>query len=111
MIHATPTRWTPCPGRQLLAAARMSTCYPAILRPRFDAQEQWLRVVTQKLRTIPASAARVELVLRRALVDEIAGYGVTWFVEGCGATADRADQGWSRAFDAALAAIMDVDLA
>ena len=77
----------------------------------FDAQERWLRAVTQKLRTIPASAARVELVLRRALVDEIAGYGVTWFVDGCGATADRAAQGWSRAFDAALAAIMDVDLA
>jgi hypothetical protein len=80
-------------------------------RECFDAQEQWIRAVTQRLRAIPASAARVELVLRRAQVDSVPGFGVTWFVEGCGATADRAAQGWSQAFDAALAAIMDVGLA
>jgi hypothetical protein len=77
----------------------------------FDTQERWLRAVTEKLRAIPARAARVELVLRRAQVDAVPGFGVTWFVEGCGATARRADQGWSHAFDAALAVIMDVRLA
>jgi hypothetical protein len=76
----------------------------------FDGQEQWLRAVTERLRGIPASAARVELVLRRTLVDAVPGYAVTWFVEGCGATAQRADQAWCGAFDLALAAIMDVPL-
>ncbi len=75
---------------------------------RFETQERWLRAVTERLRAIPASAARVELVLRRAQVDAVPGFGVTWFVEGCGATAQRADQGWENALDLALAAIMDV---
>jgi hypothetical protein len=77
---------------------------------RFDAQERWLRAVTDRLRAIAASAARVELVLRRAQVDAVTGYGVTWFVEGCGATAHGADQAWGRAFDLALTAIIDVPL-
>jgi hypothetical protein len=77
----------------------------------FDTQERWLRTVTERLRAIPASAARVELVMRHAQVDGVLGFGVSWFVEGCGASAHRADQGWSRAFDAALAVIMDVRLA
>jgi hypothetical protein len=77
----------------------------------FDTQERWLRTVTERLRAIPASAARVELVMRRAQVDAVPGFGVSWFVEGCGASAQRADQGWRRAFDAALAVILDVRLA
>jgi hypothetical protein len=76
----------------------------------FDGQEGWLRAVTARLRGIPARAARVELVLRRALVDGVPGYGVTWFVEGCGATTRRAEQAWGGAFDVALAAIMDVPM-
>jgi hypothetical protein len=74
----------------------------------FDGQERWLRTVTERLRGVPARAARVELVLRRAVVDGIPGYGMTWFVEGCGETAQRAEQAWGGAFDLALAAIMDV---
>jgi hypothetical protein len=35
---------------------------------------------------------------------------VTWFVEGCGATAHRAGQMWGQALDLALAAIMDARL-
>ena len=73
-------------------------------------QERWLRAVTERLRGIPASGARVELVLRRALVDGVPGYGVTWFVEGCGAAAEHAYQAWGGAFDLALATIMDVPL-
>jgi len=80
------------------------------IRQCFDGQERWLRAVTERLRAIPASAARAELVLRRAQVDAVPGYGVTWFVEGCGTTAQRANQSWGGAFDLALAAIMDVPL-
>jgi hypothetical protein len=74
----------------------------------FDTQERWLRAVTERLRAIPANAARVELVMRRAQVDAVPGFGVTWFVEGCGATAHRADEGWVHALNLALGAIMDV---
>jgi hypothetical protein len=80
------------------------------IRQSFDTQERWLRAVTEKLRAIPASAARVELVLRRAQVDTVPGFGVTWFVEGCGATAQRANQGWGNALDLALAAIIHVPM-
>jgi len=76
----------------------------------FDGQERWLRTVTERLRGVPARAARVELVLRRAVVDGVPGYGMTWFVEGCGETAQHAEQAWGRVFDLALAAIVDVPL-
>jgi hypothetical protein len=52
----------------------------------------------------------VELVLRSAEVEAAAGFGVTWFVEGCGATAQRAGQNWGTALDLALAVIMDARL-
>jgi hypothetical protein len=77
----------------------------------FDTQEQWLRTVTERLRAIPANSARVELVMRRAQVDGVPGFGVSWFVEGCGARAHRADQSWNQGIHAALACIMDVRLA
>jgi hypothetical protein len=76
-------------------------------RSSFERQERWIRVVTEALRAIPASAARVELVLRRAEVEAVPGFAVTWFVEGCGATAQRAGQKWSETLDLALAVIMD----
>jgi hypothetical protein len=100
------------PGETVFGAGSYIDLLPRDLEisKGFDGQERWLRAVTERLRGTPASAARVELVLRRALVDAVPGYGVTWFVEGCGATAQRAEQAWSSAFDLALAAIMDVHL-
>jgi hypothetical protein len=77
----------------------------------FEAQEHWLRAVTERLRAIPARAARVELVLRRAQVDAVPGFGVTWFVEGCGSGVQRAEEVWARVLELALAVIMDVPLA
>lgn len=77
----------------------------------FDTQERWLRTVTERLRATPANSARAELVMRHAQVEGVPGFGVSWFVEGCGASAQRADQGWRQAFDGALAVIMDVRLA
>ena len=76
----------------------------------FEGQEQWIRAVTQVLRSTPASAARAELVLRRAEVEGVSGFAVTWFVEGCGSTAQGAAQRWAKALDLALAAVMDVRL-
>ena len=76
----------------------------------FDQQERWIRVVAERLRVIPASAARVELVLRRAQVNTVPGFGVTWFVEGCGATPHQAGKRWSEAFELSLALIIDAHL-
>ncbi len=76
----------------------------------FERQERWIRAATEALRAIPASAARVELVLRRAEVEAVSGFAVTWFVEGCGSTAQAAAQRWSRALGLALAVVMDVRL-
>jgi hypothetical protein len=76
----------------------------------FERQERWIRAVTEELRSTPASAARVELVLRRAEVEGVSGFAVTWFVEGCGSTAQRAGQRWAEALDLALAVVMDVRL-
>jgi hypothetical protein len=59
----------------------------------FDSQERWMRALTERLRGTPATAARVELVLRHAEVEGVQGFGVTWFVEGCGPTAPRAEVG------------------
>jgi hypothetical protein len=79
------------------------------LQASFDRQERWVRAVVESLRSVPARAARVELVLRRAQVNHVVGYGVSWFVEGCGATAERARQAWSEALNLALPVIIGVD--
>jgi hypothetical protein len=76
----------------------------------FERQERWVRAVAEAFRSLPAKAARAELVLRRAQVNHLAGYGVSWFVEGCGATALRARQAWSEALGLALPVIMDAHL-
>jgi hypothetical protein len=65
-------------------------------------------VVTEKLQATPARAVRVELVLRPAEVEGVPGFAVTWFVEGCGATAHSAGQRWAIAFDLALAVLMEI---
>jgi hypothetical protein len=79
-----------------------------LLLSSFERQERWLRVVTEALRKIPARAARVELVLRRAEVEDVPGFGVTWFVEGCGLSAQHAGKTWSEALNLALPAIVEV---
>jgi hypothetical protein len=76
----------------------------------FERQERWIRAVTEVLRSIPASAARAELVLRRAEVEGASGFAVTWFVEGCGSTAQGAEEAWAKALELALAVVIDVRL-
>jgi hypothetical protein len=76
----------------------------------FERQERWVRGVTQTLRPTAVTAARVELVLRRAEIEGVSGFAVTWFVEGCGSTAQRAEEAWAKALDLALPAVMDVRL-
>jgi hypothetical protein len=73
----------------------------------FERWERWMRTVVERLRVTPVRAVRVELVLRRAEVDAMTGFGVTWFVEACGATAHHAGQRWGDALNLALAVILE----
>ena len=57
------------------------------------------------LRAVAARSARVDLVMRHAQVNGEPGFGVSWFVEGCGATAVCAEQMWERALRLALEVI------
>jgi hypothetical protein len=82
----------------------------AQVRETFAVQERWMRAVTESLRSISARGTRAELVMRRAVVHDIPGFGVTWFVEGCGSTADHAGQRWGEAFDRSLAIILETCL-
>ena len=79
----------------------------AEVRASFGQQERWMRRVTKGLRALPARAVRAELVLRAAEVEGVAGFGVTWFVEGCGGTAQSAGERWGNALGVALAVLLD----
>jgi hypothetical protein len=76
------------------------------VRSCFAQQERWMRRVTERLRATPARAVRVELVLRAAEVQGAACFGITWFVEGCGGTAQSAREGWGNALGVALAVLL-----
>jgi hypothetical protein len=77
------------------------------VRSSFPRQERWMRLVTERLRAIPTNSARAELVLRAAEVDGVPGFGVTWFLEGCGETAQRAEQHWGHALGIALEVLLE----
>jgi hypothetical protein len=79
----------------------------AAVRSSFSQQERWMRVVTERLRSIPARAVRSELVLRAAEVEGATGFGMTWFLEACGETAQQAEQRWGYALGVALAALLE----
>jgi hypothetical protein len=76
----------------------------------FDRHERWIRALTEALRRIAAPSARIELVLRHADVDSVAGFAVTWYVEGCGSTLQAAGKSWSDALQLALKVIVDARL-
>lgn len=76
------------------------------VRACFAQQERWMRTVTGRLRATPARAVRAELVLRAAEVQGAAGFGMTWFVEGCGVAAPSARERWSNALSVALAVLL-----
>jgi hypothetical protein len=98
------------PGETAFGAGSYIDLLPreAALLSSFERHEHWLRMVTRALREIPARAARVELVLRRAEVEATRGFGVTWFVEGCGLNENHAGERWSEALNLALPAIMEL---
>jgi hypothetical protein len=79
-------------------------------RGSFEVEERWLRRLVEELRRRALRCARTDFVLRRAEVHGVPGFGVTWFVEGCGRTAELARQKWAEALAEALPTVMNVDL-
>jgi len=65
--------------------------------PDLAAAERWARQVVLELRSIPAHAARVDLVIRRAVSSSHEGLGITAYITGCGATSTAAYASFGRA--------------
>jgi hypothetical protein len=97
------------PGETLFGAGSYIDLLPfdAAVRSSFPQQERWMRLATERLRAIPARAVRAELVLRTAEVEGAPGFGVTWFLEGCGETAQQAEQRWGRTLGIALTVLLE----
>ncbi len=78
-------------------------CYIDILLRDADAnasfvlQEEWIRGLAKALRGVEMRCVRAEFLLRRAEVRGLAGFGMTCFVQGCGATAELAASRWKKA--------------
>jgi hypothetical protein len=74
---------------------------------RFEQCEGWLRLVVEELRGLVARAARVDLVLRHGSLDGESSFGLSWFVEGCGSSAESAEKNWGNALTSALTAMLN----
>jgi hypothetical protein len=79
-------------------------------RRSFAIEESWVRRLVEESRHRELRCARTDFVLRRAEIHGVAGFGVTWFVEGCGPTAELAELKWSEALAMVLPTVMDVGL-
>ena len=70
----------------------------------FTFHEQRVRELTAHLRAINLENARVDFVLRAALVQDRSGYGLTLYAAGCGADDASAYAAWKQVLTAASAA-------
>jgi hypothetical protein len=73
----------------------------------FEQHEGWMRELTGALRSERLSCARTDFVIRRADLWDVPGFGVTWYVEGCGATQETAGRRWAEALTHILAAVRE----
>lgn len=65
----------------------------------FSHTEAQVKKLIATLRETPCSCARVDLVLRAALVQNRSGFAITAYATGCGLNPDEAQQNWARALD------------
>ena len=67
--------------------------------------ESWARAAVSRLRAIPRGCCRMDLVIRRAILGEREGFGVTAYATACGADSASATQALEAALDALAEAI------
>jgi hypothetical protein len=72
----------------------------------FERHEAWVRRVTDRLRGLPVGRGRAELVIRSAVYEGRAGFGVTLYAAGCGADTVAAQAAWAMLLRAAATVTM-----
>lgn len=73
----------------------------------FEFHERWVRALTDALRLLEIPNGRVEFILRPSTVDEHAGFGLTLYAAGCGASPGNAYNAWQTVLSAAVAATIN----
>jgi hypothetical protein len=79
-------------------------------RGSFAIEERWIRRLAEESRHRALRCTRTDFVLRSAEIHGVPGFGVTWFVEGCGRTPELAKRKWAEALGEVLRTVMRVDL-
>jgi hypothetical protein len=69
----------------------------AIPRADFLLHEEWARAAAIACAALPYPAARLDLVIRPARVEEAWGYGLSVYIYAAGATAEQAEEHWAAA--------------
>lgn len=70
----------------------------------FEFHQQRARDIAQRLQTIDLPQARVDIVVRAAVLNRSEGYGLTLYAAGCGSTAEYAVEAWQAVLPATVAA-------
>lgn len=70
----------------------------------FQHHEQQMRNWIAHLRSLDLGPGRVDLVLRKAVVNGQSGFGITLYAAGCGANPESARKAWEAVLAAAVAA-------
>lgn len=76
----------------------------------FPLHEQFVRRLTEELRTLEHSNCRVDLVVRSATFNSSSGYGVTLYAAGCGKNQFLAQLSWQRVLQTTVKATMKMSL-
>lgn len=70
----------------------------------FAWHEQRAQSIASQLKTYALHCGRIDLVVRQAIARQQAGYGITIYAAGCGATNPTACLAWQSMLEAAIAA-------
>lgn len=70
----------------------------------FEFHERRARVIAAILRKMGVARSRAEIVVRRALLRDTSGYGLTLYAAGCGGDEAEAYSAWNAALGAVVAA-------